>query len=519
MIGSWMLYALLVSLLVAAAAWTLEEVLRLRGRAVRFVWLGALLGTGAVMAAAPLRSRAPVVLQAARSAAAVEATEDGAPTGGAMARAAASLGALRSGLDHRLDQAGAAARAASPALGWGWLALSAVTLALTGATLLRARRARRRWPIAELSGERVRVAPAVGPAVLGIRRPEVVVPAWLLGASPREQRLVVIHEREHVRARDPLVLLAGCVAAAALAWNPATWWMLRRLRAAVELDCDARVLRHGVRPQEYGAVLIDIAGRGPGLSLGAPALAGSPSILERRLRAMTTKLPRYARLRASLLGVLSVAVLATACETPLPTSAELEQMDVAAVEARGSRLALTSEGETRFFVDGTQVTPQEARAISADRILRMEVTKAPVPSGTASAAPAGGGTVHIYTVAEGAESRRLSTRRETAGAASAGVTHTRVPRGAGAAGQGTIRVPRGGGSAGGDQVVVRSGSFDGLVFIDGVQSPAAALRTLDPQAIERIDILKGGEATRQYDDPRAANGVIRVTTKGGASRR
>jgi hypothetical protein len=230
----------------------------------------------------------------------------------------------------------------------------------------------------------------VGPAVLGIRRPEVVVPAWLLGASPREQRLVVIHEKEHVRARDPLVLLAGCVAAAAMAWNPAAWWMLRRLRAAVELDCDRRVLRHGVRPQEYGAVLIDIAGRGPGLSLGAPALAGPPSILERRLRAMTHRLPRYARLRASLLGVLGVAALASACETPLPTSAELETMDVAAVEARTTRLVAAPTAGTVYYVDGKQVTAEEARALAGDRIAQMQVNRAESSGGSQH-------TVHIYT--------------------------------------------------------------------------------------------------------------------------
>ncbi|HZG43457.1 MAG TPA: M56 family metallopeptidase, partial [Longimicrobium sp.] len=291
MIASWMLYALLVSVLVAAAAWTLEEVFRLRGLAVRFLWLGALLGTVAITAAAPLRIRPPVVLHAAQSAdVAVSRERPGAE--GLAARAVESLRAVRTELDRGLDAAAALGGGAGTGLALGWLALSSLVLAITGATLLRSRRARRRWPVAELSGERVRVAPGVGPAVLGIRRPEVVVPAWLLGVSPREQRLVVIHEREHVRARDPLVLLIGCVAAAVVAWNPAAWWMLRRLRAAVELDCDARVLRHGVRPQEYGAVLIDIAGRGPGLSLGAPALAGSPSILERRLRAMTMRLPR-----------------------------------------------------------------------------------------------------------------------------------------------------------------------------------------------------------------------------------
>ncbi|MFP4622689.1 MAG: M56 family metallopeptidase, partial [Gemmatimonadota bacterium] len=52
----------------------------------------------------------------------------------------------------------------------------------------------------------VRVAPAAGPAVMGLRCPEIVVPAWLLEASPEEQRLVVLHEREHLRAGVP----CGC---------------------------------------------------------------------------------------------------------------------------------------------------------------------------------------------------------------------------------------------------------------------------------------------------------------------
>ena len=94
--------------------------------------------------------------------------------------------------------------------------------------------------------------------------------------------------------------------------------MLRRLRAAVELDCDARVLSQGVRPRAYGTLLIEMAGRGPGLSLGAPALAGSPSTLERRIRAMNARLPRFARLRAGCLGALGLAVLAGACETRCP---------------------------------------------------------------------------------------------------------------------------------------------------------------------------------------------------------
>jgi hypothetical protein len=42
MIASWMLYALLVTAMVGAAAWIMEEVCRLVGTPVRWVWLGAL---------------------------------------------------------------------------------------------------------------------------------------------------------------------------------------------------------------------------------------------------------------------------------------------------------------------------------------------------------------------------------------------------------------------------------------------------------------------------------------------
>ena len=49
------------------------------------------------------------------------------------------------------------------------------------------------------------------------------------------------HEREHQRARDPLLLHAAAVGALVMPWNPAVWWMLSRLKLAVEMDCDARV--------------------------------------------------------------------------------------------------------------------------------------------------------------------------------------------------------------------------------------------------------------------------------------
>lgn len=54
---------------------------------------------------------------------------------------------------------------------------------------------------------------------------------------------------------------------------------------------------------------------------------------------------------------------------------------------------------------------------------------------------------------------------------------------------------------------------DVLVLMDGKKIDPADLRTLDTDAIERIEVLKGAAATRLYSDPAAANGVILITTK------
>lgn len=487
MIASWMAYALLVSVLVAAGAWLLEEMVRQRRGPVRFLWLGALLATVALVAVAPLRMTEPVVLQASVAQSAAPAGGTGIRQDGVLEWVAAALKAAR---DAAANPLRAAARlgdgSAGTALGIGWMALSAAVLALAAVTILRARRDRRTWPLAEVADARVRVAPRTGPAVLGILHPEVVVPAWLLAASEEEQRLVVLHEAEHVRARDPLVLAAGCVAAALVPWSPAAWWMLLRLRAAVELDCDARVLRRGVRRREYGTLLIEMAGRGPGLSLGAPALAGSPSTLERRIRAMNLVLHRRARLRAGLFATLGLALLAGACESPLPTTAEVERMDVGAVEARTVQLRPAGSGDVTYVVDGKPVTAEEARALSAEQIARIDVSR------TGGAAT---NTVTIHT--------RAASGQPAATAGSPERVRVNVMQPAGES-QGVV--------------MSRSRTFEGLVVIDGQVRDNAALEGLDPDDIETINIIKPNAADRVYSDPRAANGVIRVTTKAPANR-
>ena len=501
MIVSWMLYSLLVSALVAAAAWVLEEVCRLLGRPVRWVWIGAMAATLALVALAPLRTTTPGTLAfdeaVIRRTAPIAAENADAGLLAALADAAAAVRDLAGDVLH--DTASFGARIPGEALAAGWIALTAALLVIAAATLLRARRERRRWPLHDVAGTPVRVAPRIGPAVLGVRAPEVVVPRWLLEATPEEQRLVVLHEREHIRARDPLLLAVGCLAAALVPWNPAAWWMLRRLRTAVELDCDARVLRHGVRPAAYGTLLIDMAGRGPGLTLGAPALAGTPSSLERRIRAMNVRIPRFAPARAGLLGVLAMGALVAACETALPTTAEVDRMDVRAAETQATRYRMVGDdAKMTYFVDGKQVTAEEAHALTAGRIAQISVRKLNDGTGTF--------TITTGAAREGAEPLRENVtilRSDTAGG-----TRIRI-RGNHAEGAsvGPIRIPAGG------------GNFEGLMVIDGRIADPGAMRSIPPSSIDNVEVIKGPAAARLYpNNPRAAHGVIRITTKAAAQR-
>lgn len=108
MIASWMLYALLVSVLLAAGAWLLEGAVRLRGGPVRYLWLGALVATVALTALAPLR-RAPASLLPSVTLARTQGADDEAVVRaeGPAAFAARALRAARAALARPLNGAAA----------------------------------------------------------------------------------------------------------------------------------------------------------------------------------------------------------------------------------------------------------------------------------------------------------------------------------------------------------------------------------------------------------------------------
>src|SRR5438045_1145688 len=211
------------------------------------------------------------------------------------------------------------------ALTWTWGLSSAALLLSLGSAALRLAALRRGWRGATVDGRGVLVSDNVGPAVAGLWRPRVVLPEWALRLSDRERRLMLTHEDEHVRARDPWLLAAAAAVLLLAPWNLIWWWQLRRLRLAVEMDCDARVLAHNGDAPAYGELLLRVVQRRARLPLGAPALGEPVSFLGRRIRRMATVLPRWRWAGATAAGIVAAAAIIAACEAPRPVATEASE--------------------------------------------------------------------------------------------------------------------------------------------------------------------------------------------------
>src|SRR5690242_1581587 len=235
---AWVSYTLIVSALVLLSAFATDRIARLAERPVRFIWLGAAALVILIPASAPLHAR----LVAAPTASSVVDLSS-------LSLTPAPLASVDQHLPAYLVWYVVAL--------WG-LATLMVSICFA-ITYTRLRSARSQWPITDLHGRRVRVSPSGGPLVAGLVRPQIVLPQWVLARPLEEQRVIVAHEAAHVAARDPLLLAAACGAVALMPWNPVLWIILGRIRLAVELDCDARVVRAGISPRSYGSLLVDVA--------------------------------------------------------------------------------------------------------------------------------------------------------------------------------------------------------------------------------------------------------------------
>jgi len=315
MIAAWMLYCSLCALGLALAAVLAERAL-LAGRGpVRLAWVSAI-ALSLVVPAVAFRVPSPQAVvdqpsvdRDSASSAVVEAPLSTA--GVAVAHSSTAPAHARSSWRDLL------ARADRP-LGVAWLVLSSLLGVYFVVGILALSWMRGRWERRTLSGVPVFVSQRTGPAVVGAIAPAIVVPEWALAMNPEQLALMLRHEHEHQRARDGQLLIVAQLAAILMPWNIALWWQLVRLRVAIELDCDARVLK-STDARSYGNLLLEVARprQGPRL-LGVTAFAERATQLERRIRVLAHSRKSSTRRARAIAITIGLAALSAAWVSPHP---------------------------------------------------------------------------------------------------------------------------------------------------------------------------------------------------------
>lgn len=304
MIASWMLYAVVVGVLVSFAALAAERALLLVRRPVRVVWAAALFLSVLIPAVSPrLPWHMPLPAVPVLSRIDLLQSPTVAPSIRLRGGAAIRVGERRWGADEVLLVLWGA--------GSGGLAL----LLMYGVGVLSGRR--KEWRRESLDGVPVLLSRDIGPAVIGWRKFDIVVPEWIRDLEVSARALVLKHEMEHVARRDPRLLMRTWLGLIAMPWNPALWWQLRRLRRAIELDCDARVVASGADVSRYGSVLLDAVGRCNSGGLPAfAAFAERSTDLEARIVALTAIRAGFWRGRALAAAATASVLAMAACLMP-----------------------------------------------------------------------------------------------------------------------------------------------------------------------------------------------------------
>lgn len=307
--------------------------------------------------------------------------------------------------------------------GWIWLA-GALSVLLTGVIAclreLAAFRLGSRSLSADLRAEiddaartcglrqipRVLLSPTVpGPAMTGLLRPFLLLPASFETAFDREERrLILRHEFTHVKRGD-LIVNSLVVLLQALHWcNPLVWFAFLRFRADRELACDNAVLSmdRGDERSRYGHVLLKVEhAEGPMAwrlgFLGLVGLFGRGRLLTSRITAIAGHRPAPAFWNLAGPALLLAVTLtgATRAQNPPPADApqiviETRFIELPADQTFEIKSATATHdpvaGTTVFAGDSVEIDQTNsipgADVLSAPTLLTLSGQKATVEIGT-----------------------------------------------------------------------------------------------------------------------------------------
>jgi bla regulator protein blaR1 len=302
----WMEYAISVSLVLAIAALCAEHLARRRHAASRWYWLIAIATSLLIPTAmSSISIKVPQVLNSPVPEKVV-----------ALRQVTSAHFSPFTWIDVPMAPSRLETMDAVLKRGWGAASLAMFLLLFVSAFSLRSKK--RKWETGTVAGTEVYISENIGPAVVGLIRPRIVVPVWLTQSSLAQQSAVISHEKSHIAAGDPQLLAISLCLIVLMPWNLPLWWQLRRLRCAIEIDCDARVLKGGHDFATYGETLIAVGERQSRYIGSVAGMSESRSFLERRLRIMTRKAVKPRLITAVFLVCSSTALVVFAAQVSPP---------------------------------------------------------------------------------------------------------------------------------------------------------------------------------------------------------
>jgi beta-lactamase regulating signal transducer with metallopeptidase domain len=151
---------------------------------------------------------------------------------------------------------------------------------------------------------------SVGPALVGVFRPQLVLPADFDSRFNAEERaLILAHEETHRLSRHNLINALAELMRCAGWFNPIVHVAATRFRADQELSCDAAVIAaHPSARRTYAEALLKAQVAGAYLPLGCMWTSSSARRLAERIARLTEQLPGRRRRIAGMGAVLGVGI-------------------------------------------------------------------------------------------------------------------------------------------------------------------------------------------------------------------
>jgi len=219
-----------------------------------------------------------------------------------------------------------------------------------------------------------RSASVIGPVLVGIWRPRIVLPIdFETLYSPEERAFVLAHEEAHKKRFDVLVNAIATVWLCLFWFNPLMYWAIARLRFDQELACDAAVFAESdTGRRRYAEALLktqlaaDSAWRMP---VGCHWQSRHP--LKERVAMLKHPLPGFLR---RLSGVVLTSVLITSgsyvvwAAQPEPGNAREQQQEDPQIAISADRVSTLENGDIEY--SGNVII----RPNSSDRALQVTVT-------------------------------------------------------------------------------------------------------------------------------------------------